>query len=120
MCCTVASSPRAWSCSRGARRGAIVADAGTEKRVVISEDAGALASSVARRLLDRIKKQVDNGKAVHICLTGGSMGGAVLRAAADDRRVARIDWSGVHYWWGDRSVARRVGKECVSTCRPRL
>jgi len=81
--------------------GAIVADAGTEKRVVISDDAETLATSVARRFIDRVSKQVERGKTVHICLTGGSMGGAVLRAAAADPRVARIDWSGVHFWWGD-------------------
>lgn len=78
-----------------------MADAGTEKRVVITEDAEILASSVARRMLDRVKKQTENGKTVHICLTGGSMGGAVLRAAAHDRRIGRIDWSDVHFWWGD-------------------
>jgi 6-phosphogluconolactonase len=88
-----------------------MADAGTEKRVVISDDPDTLASSVARRLLDRVKKQVENGKTVHICLTGGSMGGAVLRAAAQDRRISRIDWSGVHFWWGDERWVPRDSDE---------
>ncbi|MGP3534943.1 6-phosphogluconolactonase [Microbacterium sp. RD1] len=78
-----------------------MADAGNEKRVVISEDASSLAVSVARRFLDRVTKRVDAGKTVHVCLTGGTMGGAVLRAAAQEERIAGIDWSRVHFWWGD-------------------
>lgn len=74
---------------------------GTEKRVVISPDKEHLGTSVARRLIDRILKQNESGKTVHICLTGGSMGGAVLAAAAADPRSAQADWSDVHFWFGD-------------------
>ncbi len=74
---------------------------GTEKRVVISADPQTLAASVARRLLERIRKQNESGKTVHICLTGGTMGGAVLRAAAVDPRVADVEWADVHFWFGD-------------------
>lgn len=78
-----------------------MADAGTDKRVVIRSDPDALASAVARRFLDRVEKRTSNGKTVHVCLTGGSMGGAVLRAAAQDPRAGALDWSLVHFWWGD-------------------
>ncbi len=84
---------------------------GTEKRVVISDDPASLATSVARRFIDRVAKQVAAGKTVHICLTGGSMGGAVLAAAARDERTAQIDWSRVHFWWGDERWVPRDSDE---------
>jgi 6-phosphogluconolactonase len=76
-------------------------DSATEKRVVISADKDELARSVAARFVSRVATQVSSGKTVHICLTGGSMGGAVLSAAAADARTPGIDWSGVHFWFGD-------------------
>ena len=72
-----------------------------EKRVVISPDPAALAESVAPRFLSRVAKRVDEGKVAHISLTGGSMGAAVLAAAARNPRAARLDWSRVHFWWSD-------------------
>lgn len=84
-----------------------MAEQSTEKRVIISPDKEALASSVAARLVSRISTQVSEGKAVHICLTGGSMGGAVLASAASDPRLPGIDWSGVHFWFGDERFVPR-------------
>jgi 6-phosphogluconolactonase len=72
-----------------------------EKRVIISSDPAALAESVAPRFLSRVAKRIDEGKLAHISLTGGSMGAAVLAAAARNPRAARIDWSRVHFWWSD-------------------
>ncbi|GAB2836380.1 6-phosphogluconolactonase [Microbacterium insulae] len=76
-------------------------EAWAEKRVVISPDPSSLADSVAARFLSRIAKRVDEGKPAHVSLTGGSMGSAVLAAAAKSPRVERIDWSRVHFWWSD-------------------
>lgn len=80
---------------------------GAAKQVIIKKDAATLADYVATRFVNRVVKRVAEGKRMHICLTGGTMGGAVLRAAALDPRVADIDWSLVHFWFGDeRFVAR--------------
>ncbi|MCH6229738.1 6-phosphogluconolactonase [Microbacterium sp. CFH 31415] len=76
-------------------------EAWAEKRVVISPDPPTLAEAVAARFLGRVAKRVDEGKLAHIALTGGSMGSAVLAAAARSPRVETIDWSGVHFWWSD-------------------
>ncbi|GAA1468213.1 6-phosphogluconolactonase [Microbacterium thalassium] len=78
-----------------------------EKRVVIAPDPGTLAESVASRFLTRVRKRVANGRQAHISLTGGSMGGAVLAAAARHPRVHEIDWSLVHFWWSDERFVPR-------------
>ncbi|KRA23149.1 6-phosphogluconolactonase [Microbacterium sp. Root61] len=84
-----------------------MAEFSTEKRVVISPDPAHLADSVAARFLSRVAKKADRGETVHIALTGGTMGIAVLRAAGRHPRAAKIDWTRVHFWWGDeRFVAR--------------
>ena len=81
--------------------------ASAEKRVVVESTPAALAARVADRFLTRLSARTRNGRIAHIALTGGSMGGAVLRAAAEDPRSTQIDWSLVHFWWGDeRFVAR--------------
>ena len=78
-----------------------------EKRVVISDDPAALAESVAARFVNRLAKCAADGALVHVSLTGGSMGSAVLAAAARHPRRDRVDWSRVHFWWSDeRFVAR--------------
>jgi 6-phosphogluconolactonase len=74
---------------------------GAVKRVVIAPDADALAASVADRLYVRVGKRTRAGKTVHVSLTGGGMGTAVLRAAAAHPDATRIDWSLVHFWWSD-------------------
>lgn len=88
-----------------------MAEISTEKRVVISPDADELASAVARRLLDRLVKRSATGKVSHIALTGGVIGTQVLRAAGSDPRRHDIDWSTVHFWWGDDSFISRDSSE---------
>jgi len=81
--------------------------ASAEKRVVVEATPAALAASVADRFLTRVRARTRNGRIAHIALTGGSMGSAVLRATAEHTRTAKIDWSLVHFWWGDeRFVAQ--------------
>lgn len=85
-----------------------MADYVIEKRVVISTDTTALAESVATRFLNRLAKCGADGALVHVSLTGGSMGSAVLAAAAGHPRRDRVDWSRVHFWWSDE---RFVGRD---------
>jgi 6-phosphogluconolactonase len=80
---------------------------GSVKSVVVEPTPASLAARVADRFLTRVVARTRNGRIAHICLTGGSMGGAVLAAAADDERVATIDWSLVHFWWGDERFVER-------------
>lgn len=78
-----------------------------EKLVVIEQTPAAVAERVADRFLTRVKARTKSSRIAHIALTGGSMGSAVLRAVAAHPKANRIDWSLVHFWWGDeRFVAR--------------
>lgn len=78
-----------------------------EKRVVVEATPAAVATRVADRFLTRVRARTKNGRIAHIALTGGSMGGAVLRTAREDPRIAEIDWSLVHFWWGDERFVTR-------------
>jgi 6-phosphogluconolactonase len=82
-----------------------------EKRVVISPDPAALAESVAARLVHRLAKRGAGGRTVHVSLTGGSMGSAVLVAAMRHPRRDRVDWSRVHFWWSDERFLARDHQE---------
>ncbi|MDQ1128410.1 6-phosphogluconolactonase [Microbacterium sp. SORGH_AS_0888] len=78
-----------------------------EKRVVILPDAEQLADAVAARFLSRLVKITGTGALAHISLTGGSMGGRVLEAAAAHSRSSEVDWSLVHLWWSDERFVPR-------------
>ncbi|MBB2976769.1 6-phosphogluconolactonase [Microbacterium endophyticum] len=73
----------------------------SEKRVIISPDAAHLAAMVSKKFLNRVVRRIEGDRLAHIVLTGGSMGGAVLAAAANNPLSQQIDWSKVHFWWGD-------------------
>src|SRR5690606_35506202 len=89
-----------WSVSR-------MAEASAEKAVVVEATPDALADSVADRFLIRRRARTKNGRLAHLALTGGSMGGTVLQAVAEHPKVDRIDWSLVHFWWGDERFVPR-------------
>ncbi|CAH0162498.1 6-phosphogluconolactonase [Microbacterium sp. Bi121] len=72
-----------------------------DKVVVIESTSAAVADRVADRFLTRVKARTRNGRIAHVALTGGSMSGTVLQAIAQHPKTPLIDWSLVHFWWGD-------------------
>jgi 6-phosphogluconolactonase len=72
-----------------------------ERRVLVHPDKAALASAVAARFVTKTLDLLDAQETVHLALTGGSMGSAVLQAVGDSPAQASIDWSRIHFWWGD-------------------
>jgi 6-phosphogluconolactonase len=72
-----------------------------EKQVVVRPDKAAVADTVGARFLEVLTSALAAGRVAHVCLTGGSMGGAVLTAARGLSGFDGIDWSRVHFWWGD-------------------
>jgi 6-phosphogluconolactonase len=83
----------------------------TEKRVVIRPDADVLAEAVAARFLSRIAKRTRQGETVHVSLTGGTIGTAVLSAARTHAKRDAVDWSLVHFWWSDERFVPRDSAE---------
>jgi 6-phosphogluconolactonase len=72
-----------------------------EPLVEVHEDAGALASSVAGELLNRLANAQTAGHTPQIALTGGSIADAVHRELARLTPASEVDWSRVVIWWGD-------------------
>jgi len=69
--------------------------------VVVHPDADVLAEATAARLLTRLVDLQSDHSPVHVVLTGGTVGIAVLRAVAASPVRGAVDWSDVHVWWGD-------------------
>ena len=72
-----------------------------ERRVLVHPDKSTLAGSVAARFITKVLDLLDAQQTVHVVLTGGSMGVAVLEAVAASPARHSIDWSRIHFWWGD-------------------
>jgi 6-phosphogluconolactonase len=72
-----------------------------DRRVLVHPDKSALASAVAARFLTKLQDLLDTQETVHLALTGGTMGSAVLAAVGDSPARTSVDWSRVHFWWGD-------------------
>lgn len=82
-----------------------------ERRLLIHRDKATLAGAVAARLITELVDLLDEKDAVHVNLTGGSMGIAVLAAIAESPAVTAVDWSRVHVWWGDERWLPRADSE---------
>ena len=72
-----------------------------ERRVLVHPDKASLAGSVAARFTTKLLDILDTQAVAHVVLTGGSMGGAVLQSVGASPAHTSIDWSRVHFWWGD-------------------
>ncbi len=82
-----------------------------ERRVLVHPDKEALAASVAARFLTKTIDILDDLGAVNVALTGGTMGIAVLEAVNSSPARDTIDWSKVHFWWGDERFVEKSSEE---------
>jgi 6-phosphogluconolactonase len=73
----------------------------TERKVLVHPDKDALVAVVSARFLTKVAELAAGKDTVHVCLTGGTVGIAVLAAVATSPQQDMIDWSKVHFWWGD-------------------
>lgn len=73
----------------------------TEKRAVVAGSRAELAELVADKFVVRVRKCVKRQGVAHVVLTGGSVARDVHRAIAAHPDRASVDWSVVHFWWGD-------------------
>lgn len=72
-----------------------------EPRVGIHPSQASLAAAVAARLITRLVDVQSELGAATVVLTGGSIGTAALQAVAESPAHRAVDWSRVHFWWGD-------------------
>lgn len=70
----------------------------SEPEVLVEPDAESLARSAAGRLVERLRKSVEDNEVAHLVLTGGGILEQVIRALPD---AGELDWRRVHVWWGD-------------------
>lgn len=69
--------------------------------VVVLSDAAALAAGAAARLVARLAEVQSARPSASVCLTGGTIGIALLAAAARSPARDGVDWSRLEVWWGD-------------------
>lgn len=72
-----------------------------ERRVLVHPDKEALVASVAARFLTKIIDVLEEQDDAHVVLTGGTVGGGVLAAINASPARDTVDWSRLHFWWGD-------------------
>jgi 6-phosphogluconolactonase len=72
-----------------------------ERRVLVHPDKQALTGSVAARFLTKTVDIIDDLGEANVALTGGTVGIAVLEAVNSSPARDSVDWSKVHFWWGD-------------------
>ena len=82
-----------------------------ERRVLVHPDKEALTASVAARFLTKTIDILDDLDGANIALTGGTMGIAVLEAVNASPARDTIDWSKVHFWWGDERFVEKSSEE---------
>lgn len=75
------------------------------ERVVVHPTADLTARAAGLRLLLTLVEAQSVHSPVHVALTGGTMGIAMLSAVAEEDLLDAVDWSGVHLWWGDERFA---------------
>ncbi len=71
------------------------------RTVLMYDSEKTLVATVAERLLLRMSDLVALQDRVDVALTGGTDGIAVLAAAAKSPLLDAVDFSRVHFWWGD-------------------
>ncbi|MZI91890.1 6-phosphogluconolactonase [Vibrio sp. CAIM 722] len=64
------------------------------------------ADKVVENLADTLKAYSEQGRPVHISLSGGSTPKMLFKLLATDTYAKSIQWNNLHFWWGDeRCVA---------------
>ena len=72
-----------------------------ERRFVVLPSRAEVESRVAEELVAVIRGALDERGRADVVVTGGTVGIGTLAAMRHTSRVSDIDWSRVHFWWGD-------------------
>ncbi|HQZ47038.1 MAG TPA: 6-phosphogluconolactonase [Microbacteriaceae bacterium] len=79
----------------------MAAERDNERSVLVRADLSAVADLVAGRVIGTLAQLTEERATVHIALTGGRGGAAVLSAIAAHPWRDNINWARVHLWWSD-------------------
>ncbi|HEU4806890.1 MAG TPA: 6-phosphogluconolactonase [Homoserinimonas sp.] len=71
------------------------------KRVLVHQDSNELMTVVGGRVIRTAGRTLGNKQSMNIVLTGGSVGIGILGAISVADNRGDVDWSRVHFWWGD-------------------
>ncbi len=71
------------------------------RQITIHEDVASTAHAIAARLITAINDAVAARGVAHIVVTGGTLGIVSLKAVAENPAKVSVNWSQVHFWWGD-------------------
>lgn len=73
----------------------------TALEILQAHSAEDLASAVAGLFVATVVQHQADGQPVHVVLTGGGIGTAVLAALSESPNRDAVNWRRVHVWWGD-------------------
>jgi 6-phosphogluconolactonase len=73
----------------------------SETQVFLCDDALSVAQTAAEAFIDHIVEVLDQKAEAHVVLTGGTVGIKTLDELASSHRIGEVDFSRVHFWWGD-------------------
>ena len=82
-----------------------------ERRVLVHPGMDALIAAVAARFLTKLIDLLDEFDEVNVVLTGGTVGRAVQQVVANSGMLHAIDWTRVHFWWGDERFVPKAAPE---------
>lgn len=71
------------------------------RQVLIHAGKAELTAAVGGRVIRTARRTLAAQASMNIVLTGGSVGIGVLAAINESPERDEIDWSRVHFWWGD-------------------
>lgn len=71
----------------------------TARSLRVFDDSDALCEGIAQDMLGAIASDLQERGECHVVLTGGTVGIKLLRHV--DTADERVDWTLVHFWWGD-------------------
>ncbi|HRN28673.1 MAG TPA: 6-phosphogluconolactonase [Terrimesophilobacter sp.] len=71
------------------------------RTVVLHHDRAGVVNALAARIEATLSELLGSKSAVHLVLTGGTVGIDVLAALGASTTTRALDWSRIHVWWGD-------------------
>lgn len=90
------------------------------EQVILYPTAALVARAAGLRLLQTLLDAQSVRAPLHVALTGGNLGIQMLSTIRDEPMLAAVDWSGVHFWWGDERFADDADRNATQARRALL